>query len=1074
MTSFFRILGLCAIVLSPLSGGSGKTPLDPANLAFEYIGVEQGLPQQSVFTILQDRQGFMWFGTRFGLSRYDGYAARNYLYDPDDSLSVPGYEIRSLAEDSSGGIWIGTSCCGLGYFDRVSEEVTRYVNDENSPGSLPDNRISSLLVSRSGKVYIGTVGGLAVFRPEDGSFKLLYPFSEPNREDGVGHVISIEEYPSGLINFGTYSGELFSFDESSLSWSLSFSGIEPVYVPKHPGEEGSSPVEAVAKLSPAAEARVEKAAGHRVEEDAEARVEEDAEARVEEAARHNEDPGTGGLQLEKIMISLEGGKIEPKRVRSLHRDREQELLWIGDFGQGLFSYDRSRAEARNYGVGYDYRESFLRNGIFSVTEDRSGRIWAAHIDGAFVLDKESGQWTRIPGEPGKAGMLNDKMVYSAYGDDDNIVWFGTESGGVNKLIPEGRRFDIMDMNSPDELALPCNMVFHLNTDSVGRILISTITGGLGRYDPGEGRMEVYQSVDIDPDICSKNFLACSQPVNDTLIYLGSFSCGLYALNPETAVYRQYFNRQGDINSLSDNDVYSLCRTRDGKLWVGTRTGGLNLMDEQRGEFTRFVHQPEDSVSLAGNLVYCMLEDRAGDLWIGTGDGGLDLYLPESGSFRHLLGDISRNGREICVLSIFESADSVLWVGTRSSGLFSLGPDREQALSVDLDIEGKELAIFSIIEDDHGTLWLATNMGIMSYDPLSGAIRRFGKEDGVQSEFYKSSAVRDSRGRIYFGGVSGINVFHPDSLNLNTRIPPVFITGISVNHQTLEIGRPVDGRILLTKAVTETETIDLYPGHRVISLRYSALNYRSPWRNRYAYMLQGFDRDWIDAADVREAQYMNLPPGQYRFVVIAANNDGTWNRKGDSLNIQVHPSLRQTAWFKFFIVLLILSVFVGIYRIRIFLLKKRHEQALWLMEKDMLQRELLTKSLHIQEKQSIMNNFSEDLKELLSTSGDQPVPGLRKIIQKYSGHELTDRNWTEFEAWFSKLHSGFSSDLSRAYPQLSPIELKVCALVRLNLVSKEIANLLNIKPSSVDIYRYRIRKKLSLSSEENLTSRLMEF
>jgi len=425
-----------------------------------------------------------------------------------------------------------------------------------------------------------------------------------------------------------------------------------------------------------------------------------------------------------------------------------------------------------------------------------------------------------------------------------------------------------------------------------------------------------------------------------------------------------------------------------------------------------------------------------------------------------------------VLALFEDKQQNLWIGTRSGGLNKLDPERNTFSILDLGAEPRNLEIASILQDDHGYLWLGSANGILKADPDSGLVNTYHVKDGLQSsQFYFSSCLKDSRGYFYFGGVNGFNRFHPDSIVNNGHLPPVLITGFKINYADVPIGRQDSRRMILERAITETKELTLTNKDKTISFTYAALDYSDPARNRFAYFLEGFDDSWIYAGSRRFVTYTSLEPGQYTFRVKASNNDGVWNKKGLALEIIVKPPYWETVWFKF-LGITVLSGFVilafFIHQRKIVKVERRKalEQQTQL-KLDHQQRALVVKSMDLIEKQEFMEEILYDINILKEAPPPEQARVLRKLIQRLTHLVSFNYVWEEFEKWFTEIHSGFIHNLSEDYPKLTTREIKVCALLRLNMLSKEIAGLMNVEPATVEIYRYRIRKKLELSKGENL-------
>jgi signal transduction histidine kinase/CheY-like chemotaxis protein len=191
------------------------------------------------------------------------------------------------------------------------------------------------------------------------------------------------------------------------------------------------------------------------------------------------------------------------------------------------------------------------------------------------------------------------------------------------------------------------------------------------------------------------------------------------------------------------------------------------------------------------------------------------------------------------------------------------------------------------------------------------------------EFEINSSLRAESNELYFGGINGFNIFHPDSLIRNPFVPPVYITGLHIYNKSVNVN---DGSKFLTTDITMTRAVTLTHDVSVITLAFAALNFVAPENNQYAYYLEGFDEEWIEAGNNRKATYTNLDPGTYVFRVKGSNNDGVWNETGASLTIVIKPPFWGTWWFRSLVLLILV---IGIYRFNIYKLKniRRQKQVL---------------------------------------------------------------------------------------------------------------------------------------------------
>jgi signal transduction histidine kinase len=227
-------------------------------------------------------------------------------------------------------------------------------------------------------------------------------------------------------------------------------------------------------------------------------------------------------------------------------------------------------------------------------------------------------------------------------------------------------------------------------------------------------------------------------------------------------------------------------------------------------------------------------------------------------------------------------------------------------------------IYSILPDQHGNFWLSTNRGLSKFNPANLSFRNYDEEEGLQSnEFNTGAYYLSGSGEMFFGGINGFNIFHPDSIHENVYIPPVLITNFKLFNKTVKIGPDSP----LKKSITETTEIILTHRQNFVSFEFAAFNYISAEKNQYKYMLEGVDPAWVDAGNRRFADYPGLQPGKYTFRVLGSNNDGTWNNEGDKIRLIIRPPWWRSIPAYFIYALLLVFIIIGYIRIRTYRLEQ---------------------------------------------------------------------------------------------------------------------------------------------------------
>jgi signal transduction histidine kinase len=370
------------------------------------------------------------------------------------------------------------------------------------------------------------------------------------------------------------------------------------------------------------------------------------------------------------------------------------------------------------------------------------------------------------------------------------------------------------------------------------------------------------------------------------MWLGTRGRGLSEFDPVTGEFTYHLQgwdqETGIWNKLapSSNYVRDVVEDVSGRLWVGTY-GGLNTYDRETGQWHWFQHDPSDSHSLSHDWILSLYQDRSGVLWIGTQGGGLNKL----------------------VLSEVEGSDPATWTFTHYQERDGLAND----------------VVWDILEDTPpdggvGTLWIGTTNGLSMFDPRAETFKSYDASDGLPiNEF--SAAYKSDSGEMFFGGINGFMSFHPDQMVDNPYVPPVLLTSLQLNGKEVYTGQaPEDLR----------EVTFRWPDNS-FEFGFAALNYTQPEKNQHAYMLEGFDKDWIHIGTRRFGRYTNLPGGTYRLRLKGSNNDGLWNEDGTSIQVTVVPPFWQTWWFWGIVALVLVVGVAGGYRLRIRSLEARSQE-----------------------------------------------------------------------------------------------------------------------------------------------------
>lgn len=746
----------------------------PGNFRFRRFSVEDGVSSNSVRAILQDKYGFIWFGTDDGLNRYDGTAVKLY------KLNVPGSnEYVSSLFDTNENIWIGIDN-GLYIFDYETETFTPFKTTTVQGISIAST-VNNITEDKDANLWFSTIG--------QGIFKY-------NRKNNILEQYEFESVKGVMANIMT--------DSENQIWAITNWGNPSV-------------------------ARLDK-----------------AQNKFEPFSLQYETEGQNSSSLAILEDS-------------------SHTLWLGTWDCGLQKIDKYTGKVTTYlhpvnGKGTKH--------IHTLMEYAPNQLLIGSDDGLLLFNTITGEHQLFTENETDPNSLSNRFVYPIVKDKEGGVWIGTYYGGVNYIPANTGQFESF-AHSRYSNSVNGTVISGFCEDTRGNIWIASDDGGLNCYSPKDRQFVHYMPNESRNCLSYHNVHALC--MDDDNLWIGTYTGGVNVLNTKTGIFKVYSTYQNDPTTLDGSSSYSIFKDRKNRMWVASMAG-INLYDRKEDNFIR--------VKTLGALTIDMDEDKEGNIWFSTQGKGLFKYNPEKQVWKNYMhsdnsGALSNN--HVNCTRIDSNGD--MWVGTMT-GLCKYDASKNRFELIPLDIPSQNIC--SIIEDQR-ILWLTTTRGLVRYVPGEGC-QVFTKSDGLQSEqFLPNASLKASDGRIYIGSVNGFNAFYPYQIKTNKVIPPVVITGLEVFNKEIKIGDDI-----LPRALNQLKQLELSYKDNVFSLLYASLSYCTPDKNRYAYKLEGFDKDWNYVDSQNKATYTNLPAGTYIFKVKATNNDGVWNEQEAVLKIVIHP------------------------------------------------------------------------------------------------------------------------------------------------------------------------------------------
>lgn len=833
------------------------------SISFNHLSTANGLSNNSVNDIIQDRTGFLWLATDDGLNRFDGYEFRIFRNNPSDSNSLSDNLIQTLIEDSQGNLWIGTRRGWLNKYEPIHEKFSRWKIPSDI---IEENIINSLCIDSKERVWIGTYkSGLYLFDPFLGEIRNWINIPGDSTSLSNNYISSVVEDDYGNIWIGTYFGLnkfnpenekagfkrffRYKLDRKRVSddiyWSLTKSKFDKNYI-----WIGT------------------------------------ANGLLRYNIKTNQYDEYIFPNHENLQFGTSAGTVIEEMIDN------EIIIWTNSYA-GLVRLNTEGKQIQRFIADKYNLNSLQSNELHNIIKDRSGVFWLATNNGLSYFTVKSLKFNYTFYEQNKfsdVNIIRKENIKAITKTSDGKLWFGTDRV-IFHTVNDGNHFTIKQLATRQNIN-----VWSLCSGNKNDLWIGTYGSGLFHLDLLTNtlrQVSLFES-GFYPESIKFIKAVCLDKKSKNLL-LGFWGYGLAVYNPDTKSIKTYFRDPGNENSLSYEDVWTIFQDSKDRIWIGTNGGGLNLFDINNNKFYRWT--ANDSTSLNGNSVYSICESNTN----------------------------KKSDQEK-----FKSDITTLWIGT-NNGLnkFEIINSRIKSYS-DLEVyitgftEKDGLAdnsVKSVVEDNEGNLWLGTSSGISFFNVENQNFSNFNISDGLTgTDFNFSSVYKDENGVLYFGSNEGLNLFDPQKITLTKFIPPIVITDFQILNKSVEIGEKSE----LTKSILYTKEVQLSHSQNVFSFQFAALDYSAPHNIQYAYQMENFDKDWINAGNRRHVTYTNLNPGEYIFKVKSTNSDGIWSEDFTSIKVIITPPWWQTFWaIGLYILVFILGVW-GIIKFQNNRTRLRHE------------------------------------------------------------------------------------------------------------------------------------------------------
>jgi PAS domain S-box-containing protein len=655
------------------------------NIRFEHLGTEKGLSQSNVICILQDSRGFMWFGTRDGLNKYDGYEFTVYKNDVKNKNSLSNNYTPDLFESKDGNIWIATWGGGLNLYNREKGQFTSYKHDAQNKNSLSSDFINSVLEDSEGMIWIGTEDG-GLNRLDRKENKFTHFINEHNNDKSLGDVFVRDIFEDSHHNLwiGTASGGLNLFDRKTQTFKRF----------QHNEKDSRS-------------------------------ISNNSVYKIFEDSRHQLWIGTEGGGLNLFIPEtgefrhfkhdeLNKNSLSSDVIYSINEDNTGNL-WIGTENGGLNVYNTRSGLFQTFDYDEFDNTSLNNNSVWSICRDTRGNIWLGTFSGGInLVNQDISKFIHYKHNPSRNSISHNKVL-CIYEDAGSNIWIGTDGGGVNLFDPLKKTFTSYRHQPGNKNSIAGDYVLNVREDYKGNVWIGTWGDGITVFNRTKN---TYTHFKNDPDNAAS--LSCNNAWfifedHDKNMWIGTYGGGLNLYNPANNSFTRYQYNENDPPGINNNKIHSIFEDEKGNLIVSTDGGGLNLFDKQKKTFTHLIHD-DNKNSISNNSAGEIYEDHNGILWISTLVGLNSLDRKTNTFTAYTINDGLPNNT---IFGIVGDEKGNLWIST-NKGISRFNPVTKtfKNFGVADGLQSNEFKDMAYCKSRSGAIYFGGNNGFNQFYPDS--------------------------------------------------------------------------------------------------------------------------------------------------------------------------------------------------------------------------------------------------------------------------------------------------------------------------------------------------------------------
>lgn len=894
---------------------------------FSYYSTENGLPQYTIMDIVQDKEGFMWFATWDGLSKFDGYHFNNYKVKATDNYYLKSNRIEKLFTDKYGRIWFNTydgefhcfetrsqKFWGIQLINEIKDNTFQTTQIEIKPsgkvwflskkngcilvkdslfnteifniekGNLKGKTVYTVIEDSKKNAWLLTDNGLT-FLPFSSSQTVSYFYENDTDSEEKQSFYSALEI-NNYILFSSQKGRIWKYDKSNGKFQLL-----QLYFKDN--------IKKIINIDSNRLIFISESQGFML---------------------YNIDTNQYKIFNTSNLKSLNSNNIQETYLI------DQKYLWFETDELGIYCFDTQTFSLKYYkSTSMDASTSMFPPKTY-VIKDINGRLWIQPKGGGFSLfNPLTGQLEPFYNNKTLTDRRFSNILHCAFSDRQGNLWISSRSHGLIKIVFPLNQFKTFSVNENNSQNLFANEVRAIYEDSEEKLWISTKDGRVNLFNKKKNLLgRLSPSGEIMNNAFFPAAIYCICEDRDKNIWLGTKGDGIYLLTRNTNQKKfkvtKFKKNNTDLYSLSDNSIYNIFQDSHGRIWIGTYGGGINLVQNSSNGKIQFINHRNNLKNYPMNIasrVRYINENNFGNICVGT-TGGLLMFssnftVPEDIVFKLYTvkpateGSISNND----IHGVYITRKGEMYIATFGGGIDKAieydkkgFPTKFKVYTISDGLPSD--IVLSMVEDKNGNFWASTENNLFKFNLHYETFETFSEINRimVQSNFSEAACYQLHSNEIIFGCSNGIIIFSPQNIVNNTFKPNIAFTNFSIFNKKVYLN---DKRTPLKYDIDKTTNLKLKHKQNSISIEYAALDFVEPENILYAFKLEGFDNEWNYVQKQRIATYTNLPKGKYVFKVKSTNSEGIWVNNERTLPIEILPPFWQTPLAYLLYVILFLSL-----------------------------------------------------------------------------------------------------------------------------------------------------------------------